>query len=121
MTDGMYSAALPASVPSPRIVGGVLKWYAGDTFELQVDLQLTDEDGRTLPLEEGHTVEFLFRDCTRAVVYAVCFQEITDNRVVLWFNDEVSARFPKGSYTYDVIYKGAVRRTLVHNGPITVE
>ena len=33
---------LPRADLSPRIVNGVLKWYEGDTFSLQIDLELED-------------------------------------------------------------------------------
>lgn len=114
-------AIIPAGVPTPRIVGGVLKWYAGDTFRLQVDLELRDENGDALHLSEGQTVTFVFRDETGRKVYELCCADIEDNRVVLWFTEEVSALFPRGRYTYDVIYRGAVRRMLAHKAPVIVE
>ena len=117
----MEEKCLPCASLSPRISGGVLKWYAGDVFDLQVRLALTDENGEALEIESTHTVTFVFRDACRRVVYEVTFVEIEDDTVVLRFTEAVSRLFPRGSYTYDVIYKGAVRRTLVCNGPILVE
>ena len=32
---------LPAARPSPRIAGGALRWYAGDTFSLTLQLELS--------------------------------------------------------------------------------
>lgn len=114
-------AAIPSAAPSPCIVGGVLKWYAGDTFQLQVDIALRDQNGEAVCISEGQTVTFVFRDETQSVVYEMCFADVTDNSVVLEFTETVTALFPKGRYTYDVIYRGAVRRTLARNAPITVE
>ena len=31
---------LPAARPSPRVAGGVLRWYAGDTFSVTLALEL---------------------------------------------------------------------------------
>lgn len=121
MSVAMERGALLSAAPSPRIVGGVLKWYEGDTFELQVELDLTDENGGRITIESGQTVEFVFRDHTHREVYHLCFGEIEDNRVTLDFSEDVSALFPKGAYTYDVLYRGAVRRTLAHDAPIRVE
>ena len=112
---------LPGACVSPRISGGVLKWYAGDVFDLQVRLELTDENGEAVQIAPAHRVTFVFRDSRRKALYQVDCMEIEDNLVVLRFTEAVTALFPKGAYTYDVIYKGAVRRTLVSDGPILVE
>ena len=117
-----YEASLiPAAAPSPRIVGGVLKWYAGDVFELQVQLELEDQYGFPIEIAEGHTIMFVFRNARREVVYQVVFKEIADNTVILQFDEAVTSQFPAGNYTYDVIYQGVGRRTLAHNAPIQVE
>lgn len=108
-------------VRGPRISGGVLKWYAGDVFDLQVRLELTDEDDEAVTVQSEDTVTFLFKNCCREPVYELTFTDITDNIVVVRFTDPVTALFPKGEYTYDVIYCGAVRRTLAYNAPIRVE
>lgn len=117
----MEEKSLPVACVSPRISGGVLKWYAGDVFDLQVRLELTDENGEAIEIQPSHTVIFVFRDSRRKEFYQVVFEEIEGNTVVLRFTEAVSALFPKGKYTYDVIYKGAVRRTLASNAPILVE
>ena len=113
--------SLPAASASPRITGGVLKWYAGDVFDLQVRLELTDQDGTAIQIAPGDTVTFVFRNACREPVYEVAFTEIEDNTLVLRFGEQEAALFSPGSYTYDVIYKGAVRRTLASDAPVLVE
>lgn len=117
----MENGYLPAAAPSPRISSGVLKWYEGDTFDLQVQIELTDESGAALVIQPEHTVEFVFRNRKREVVYSVIHTDLADNCVVLRFSEEVSDLFPKGEYTYDVFYKGSERKTLAHRAPVTVE
>ena len=117
----MEEKYLPAACLSPRIFGGVLKWYAGDVFDLQVRLELTDQEDEMIAVAPEDRVSFVFRDSRRKAFYQVDFVEIEDNTMVLRFTEAVTALFPKGAYTYDVIYKGAVRRTLVSDGPILVE
>lgn len=112
---------LPGSCHSPRISGGVLKWYEGDTFELQVRMELTDETGAEIRIEPAHRVRFVFRNACRKTVCEMPFQGIEANTVILRFTEDVSALFPKGRYTYDVIYEGAVRRSLASDAPILVE
>ena len=113
--------SLPAACESPRITAGVLKWYAGDVFELQVRLEHTDQNGAEVSVLPTDTVTFEFRNACRTPVYKVTFTEIEDNTVVVRFGEQETALFPAGSYTYDVIYKGAVRRTLASDAPVLVE
>lgn len=112
---------LPAAAVSPRVVGGMLKWYAGDTFRLQVQLSLQDQNGNPVEIQEGHKVEFVFRDHRDRQVHRVVFENVEDNCVTLVFDEAVTAMFPAGDYTYDAVYSGYVRKTLVHRGPICVE
>ena len=112
---------LPAACVSPRITGGVLKWYAGDVFDLQVRLELTDQDGTEIQIAPEHMVTFVFRNVRREPIYEVTFRGIEDNTVVLRMSEIETAMFPAGSYTYDVIYRGAVRRTLASDAPVLVE
>ena len=55
---------LPAARPSPRIAGGALRWYAGDTFSLTLQLELTDQDGEEVAIgaSDSVTVSFYDRD-----------------------------------------------------------
>lgn len=116
-----YIGNLPSANPSPRIMGGVIKWYEGDTFTLCVDIELTDQDGEEIVIQPGHTVEFVFKDKKREEVYSVVFDSIENNCVKLDFDANTSKLFPKGQYTYDVYYNGAERKTLANEAPILVE
>lgn len=112
---------LPAAAASPRLDGGVLKWYAGDTFRLRVCMELTDQNGSPVNVQPGQQVTFVFRDHRGREVHCVTFENVEENCVTLVFDAETSALFPAGNYTYDVIYRGSVRKTLVHQGPVWVE
>lgn len=116
-----YIGNLPAANPSPRIMGGVIKWYEGDTFELYVVFELEDQDGEAITIQPGHTVEFVFKNKKREQVYSVVFENIEDNCVKLDFDKKTSELFPKGQYTYDVYYNGAERKTLANDAPVLVE
>ena len=119
MSNEVWS--IPAAAACPRMSGGVLKWYEGDVFDLQVQIELTDERGEVLPFEAEHTVTFVFRDRCRRVVCELCYTGIENNTVTVRITEPLTALFPAGSYTYDVIYEGVGRRTLARNAPILVE
>lgn len=112
---------LPSARMSPRIINGALKWYEGDTFNLQVEIDLTDENGDKVEIVAPQTVEFKFYDERERMVYWMTFGNIKDNTVLLIVDDDVTKKFPKGEYTYDVIYNGGYRKTLARMAPIYVE
>ena len=62
---------LPGAKPSPRIAGGVLRWYAGDTFSVTLALELRDQDGD--PVTVGELVQN-----RQAGVWAVLAQQRKD-------------------------------------------
>lgn len=47
---------LPAARPSPRVAGGVLRWYAGDTFKVTLRLELQDQDGEAVTVGADDSV-----------------------------------------------------------------
>ena len=53
---------LPNAEQSPRVVNGVIKWYEGDTFTMDLGLGLTDQDGEAVTLNAADTVKVTFRD-----------------------------------------------------------
>lgn len=113
---------LPHANPSPRIVNGVLKWYLGDTFEIQINLDLEDQDGEKIIINNESTVEVVFLDCRRKVIKEFVFSGIEDNVITLSFDNAVSTLFPIGEYTYDIYYRVGNRRvTLADNNRVVVE
>lgn len=111
---------LPNAEVSPRITGGLLKWYYLDTFDLQLKLTLTDHKGLPIIIQPDDTVTVTFYNSNRNVVKQFVFTNIVDNTIALSFNDETSSLFPRGSYTYNVHYRGKQRTTIVYNNGVVV-
>ncbi len=112
---------LPAARPSPRIAGGALRWYAGDTFSLTLQLELMDQDGEAVAIGASDSVTVSFYDETRAEVHTFTASGVTDGCVKLTFDDTVSGKFRKGSYTYDILYTHGEKTTLARDNPACVE
>ena len=55
---------LPAARPSPRVAGGVLRWYAGDTFTITLRLELQDQDGEAVTVGADDSVTVRFSICS---------------------------------------------------------
>lgn len=113
--------AVPAAEQSPRIENGIIYWYAGDTFELSLELSLSDESGNALTMGTSDTVEVIFRDGAGNTVKKFDFENIEGNTVTLNFSDAVTALFAAGKYTYDVIYTHGRRTTIVKNNAAEAE
>ena len=112
---------LPRARMSPRLINGVLKWYAGDTWELQVDITLCDQDGENITIQSTDVIEFEFFNKKRDVVKKFTFTNVKNGSVVLVFDEETTALFPAGEYTYDVYYDGYTRKTLSNDSIAIVE
>lgn len=109
---------IPNAKQSPRLMNGVLSWYKNDTFTLQIELDLTDQDGETM--DATGTVEVVFSDDCHNVI-----KEFTltpkENIVTLEFTEDVTALFHKGEYTYDIYYNGEKRTTIANDNKVVVE
>lgn len=112
---------LPGAEYSPRIVNGVIRWYAGDTFSLQLDFTIEDQDGLPVEIQPEDTVSVVFRNEMDKAVKEFEFTDVQNNTVTLIFDDSVTALFREGGYTYDIYYRGAERVTLINNGKVVVE
>lgn len=113
--------SLPSARSSPRIINGVLKWYEGDTFTLDLEIELEDQDGLAKDIADTDTVDVVFYNRSEDKVKEWHFTNISNNVVTLVFDDEVTALFPAGWYHYDIIYKGENRTTIAKRVQLIVE
>lgn len=112
---------IPNAEQSPRIVNGVIYWYENDTFTLNIELEFNDQDGDPIEVQPTDTVRVVFTDKSMNTVKEFIFDDIDNNTITLVFNAEVTALFPKGHYTYDVIFKSAERTTVANDNKVVVE
>lgn len=112
---------IPGAYPSPRIDKGVLRWYEGDTFSIVLRFDLKDQDGEPVTIGTSDSVEVAFLDDTRQTVHTFSFAKVEDDQVKLKFDAEVSAKFTKGKYTYDIRYAHGDKTTLARGNRAFVE
>lgn len=113
---------VPHAKKSPRNADGVIYWYEGDTFPLKLSVVLKDDSKNVVSFCEGDKLEVVFFTAERKT--EICrkeFKDISSGEIVLDFNDELTGKFRVGQYVYDVIYKGAYKRTIAKNNRIVVE
>ena len=94
-------ANLPNAEISPRIASGVLKWYEGDTFNIDLKINLKDQDGEPVAIKSSDTVNVVFVDCCEKLVKEFTCTNIQNNTITLDFDATCSALFRKGKDTYD--------------------
>ncbi|MBR5948217.1 MAG: hypothetical protein IKZ82_06160 [Clostridia bacterium] len=120
-------ARLPSAKRSPRIVNGIIYWYQGDTFSLTVRIDLKDQDGEPITIDDQtDDVDIVFRNCREETVKTFSFgaaaqTTITDNTITMAFDSTVTALFTRGKYRYDVYYNGEYRTTLADENVVVVE
>lgn len=112
---------IPSAKQSPRIENGVLKWYAGDTFSLQMELELEDQDGEPVILTSTDTVKVSFYNECRENVKTFEFTDVQSNTVTLEFDATVTALFSKGRYIYFVSVQREERTTVAAYNDAVVE
>jgi hypothetical protein len=117
----LHMSELPSAKQSPRIINGVLKWYLGDTFDLDIRLSLIDQENEDYIIGPDDTVETVFRDATGDIVKTFTQTGIGDNTITLDFNAETTALFDRGKYTYDIYLNSLERTTLANDNEAVVE
>lgn len=113
---------IPNAAPSPRVENGVLRWYAGDTFTLGLELEILDQDGETVEIGTGDTLTVDFFDAYRGKVYTVSLDaEALSGSPEIEIGTEVTAKFPAGAYRYNMILTHGGKTTVVKGNQILVE
>lgn len=112
---------LPNAEPSPRIQNGVVLWCEGDTFVWEIVFDLVDQDCEKKNILPTETVKVVFTDKKMNVVKTFEFEDIENNVVSMDFDQDVTALFEKGSYTYDIYLNGTKRVTLANENKVVVE
>lgn len=112
---------LPSAKPSPRIQNGCLYWYQDDTFDLTLTFDLKDQDGETVNISPTDTISVVFTNSRKEAIKEFEFQNIQNGAVTMDFDEDVTALFQKGNYTYDIYYTGTERSTIADNNKVVVE
>lgn len=112
---------IPAANVSPRLEYGTLKWYAGNTFSIQINLSFTDQSGHPVELTSEDTAEIRFYNDTGETVTDLNFTDLSAGYVILNFDETLSGKFPKGRYRYDIVVTHENVTTAAKGNRILVE
>lgn len=89
-----------ATLQSPRIENGVLKWYEGDAFYIDYELK-NEETGEIVETDEndGLVIEFY---CGRKKIRSFNLEKIEESVYQLHIDARSSKLFTVGEYAYTV-------------------
>lgn len=112
---------IPSARSSPRIVNGVIKWYERDTFSIDIELELTDQDGEKVEVKPTDVVEVNIYNRSDKLVTSFVRENVANNTITIDIDKETTKLFTAGEYHYDVIVEGESRTTIARNNDIIVE
>lgn len=112
---------IPSAKVSPRVVNGVLFWYAGDTFDLDLIFDIVDQDEETYNIRPRDTVKIIFENARNKKVAEYNFGNITDNKVTIHMDSTETQKYPTGEYTYEAQLHWENRTTIIEKAKVVVE
>lgn len=104
---------------SPRIEDWVIKWYSGDTFDINFEFVFTDEEWNEIPEEETDYLKFTIYNQYYDIVYST--EVYHSHEVPLSVDDILTRSFPKGEYHYKIRRIAGYTTTIVQENEIIVE
>ncbi len=106
---------------SPRYENDKFFWYENDTFAIELNITLIDSlSSETIEFSETDQIIITFFKNDIAI-HKFTFSNITNNKVVLVFDESVSSKFKEGKYSYTIVFKGLNTTTIVANNEAEVE
>lgn len=113
-----YSSELRAAEATPYVdASGAIVWYEGETFALEIDVALSDDDGAGIPIAAGDTITLTVKNGTGEELSA---QTAAGTGTVIFSVDTaLSAKMPRGAYSYELRYNGG-RVKLLSGGSMIV-
>lgn len=107
------------AVQSPRFEGTELHYFVGDTFTLEMPINL-QKDGESVTISPTDEITLSFYKGDILMVEKT-FTGIENNTIYLFWDDEFTKKFKKGGYTYRMRYNGEFVRTILADCRICVE
>lgn len=107
---------------SPRFEENVICFYEGDTFDLELNLEL-ERDGEPIEIqpEDTVTIEFKKDDITKVnPVLTLEYTNIQDGKIVVNFDSDTTSKFTRGRYTYKLKFNSEYVTTLIASNRIVV-
>lgn len=102
---------------------GAMHWYVGNTFQLELEITLTDGDtGEAIPWKPSDEVIVRFiKQKDQTLVHSFFFTDILNNTILLSFNKKITEKFPEGKYEMGITKNGSDVQTIVPFNAVIVD
>lgn len=110
---------LKPAAASPRFAeDGTLRWYANDTFEMNVTITITDPSSSPVTILPNDQIVFSFRSMEKQELFSISYKgsSISEDTVTLQMTEEYSSKLPAGTYTFDIIFIHNDNKTTISRG-----
>lgn len=107
--------------PSPRVCeDGTIRWYAGDTFEIEFDLSFVDDSGERVDVLPSDEISIcFFQNKGMSAIYEM--KVVGSSKIVFAVDEELTKQFPCGEYFYNVRRNSVYITTIMKRNRIVVE
>lgn len=107
--------------PSPRICeDGTIRWYAGDTFEIEFDLSFVDENDEPIAVQESDEISIcFFQNKGLSKIYEK--KVVGTSKLIFAVDEELTKKFPSGEYFYNVRRNSVYITTIMKRNRILVD
>ncbi len=115
---------IPNAHESPRLCNGVLYWYCGDTFDLDIALNIKDQNGEPYNIKPTDIVSLSFRNFRSETIAEYSFTTasgITGNTLNLKIDETETVKFPRGEYHYSCKLIWEQTTTIVDGNKVVVQ
>lgn len=112
---------IPGAKVSPRIENGVLIFYEGDTFKLNIEIELKLQSGETVSIASSEQICFEIFDHRGVELWSKTFTGVTNNTIAFEMDEEMVDLFHEGEYSYTIYYNGSYTTTVAAQNKIVVE
>ena len=105
---------------SPRVCeDGSIRWYAGDTFNLEFDITFTDDDDNILEIKPTDKITICFRDAYGKLVFES--ETVGTNILNVNIDAETTQKFKQGIYTCCIRLCSNFVTTVIRKNKVVVE
>lgn len=112
---------MPSVKPSPRVECGAICWYEGDTYEIEFNISIKDDDGNPIEISPDDIITLRVYNVSNRDIVNVDYTNIQDNIIHWELDEEMTAKFPRGRYFYDITHQSVYVTAVCNRNRMIVE
>lgn len=107
--------------PSPRVCDdGTIRWYYGDTFEIEFNLSFIDDEGEKVEVSPTDEITLaIYQNKGLSAIYET--KSVGSSKVTFALDEETTKKFRCGEYFYTIRRNSVYITTLMKRNRMVVE